>query len=121
MESILVSIKKLLGLESDYDAFDTDIIIGINTALMVLNQLGVGPKEGYSISIGSETWNDFLGEDESLLQSVKTFVYLKTRLVFDPPSTSFVISAIDEQIRELEWRIVVQLENLKREERRDFE
>lgn len=114
MDSILVSIKKLLGVDEYCDHFDTDIIIHINSALMVLNQLGVGPSTGFVVTSNSETWSDFLGENKAI-ESVKTYVYLKTRLVFDPPQTSSVIDAINRQISELEWRINVAVDPVSEE------
>lgn len=121
MDSILTSIKKMLGLDEEYDAFDTDIIIHINSVLMTLNQLGVGPKEGFSITGKDETWSDFLtptilaslvepNKKEIFLSSVKTFIYLKVRILFDPPSNSFTIQAFEDQAKEYEWRIVTQVE-----------
>ena len=109
--SILSTIKKMLGLDADYDAFDTDIIIHINSALMNLMQMGVGPSTGFSINGDFETWPEFFGTYTDL-QGVKTYIYLKVRLVFDPPSTSFVIDAIQKQIAELEWRLNIQTERL---------
>lgn len=113
MESILTSIKKLLGPEEDYDHFDTDIIIHINSALMFLNQLGVGPKEGFSIKDKSSVWTDFVPEKN--VEAIKTYVYLKVRLVFDPPQSGFLITAIEKQIAELEWRINAMVENKSQE------
>lgn len=108
MESILTSIKKLLGPEESYDHFDTDIIIHINSALMVLNQLGVGPVDGFSISDKEAVWTDFVPEKN--IEAVKTYVYLKVRLIFDPPQSSFLVAAIEKQITELEWRLNVKAE-----------
>lgn len=121
MDSILTSIKKMLGLDEEYEAFDTDIIIHINSVLMTLNQLGVGPKEGFSIFGKEETWSDFLtptmlasmiepDKKETFLSSVKTFVYLRVRILFDPPSNSFTLQALKEDANEYEWRIVTQIE-----------
>ena len=107
--SILNTIKKMLGLTADYTAFDTDIVVHINTVLMGLTQLGVGPSTGFFINGVSETWKEFLGSD-STLASVKSYVYLKVRLLFDPPATSFVIDAIQNSISELEWRLTVEVE-----------
>ena len=109
MESILTSIKKLLGPEEDYTHFDTDIVIHINTALFRLHQLGVGPKEGMTIKDKTQTWSEFF-LDRTDLEAVKTYVYLKVRLVFDPPQTSFLLAAINDQIKELEWTLNVQAE-----------
>lgn len=109
MDSILTSIKKLLGIEEEYTQFDTDIIVGINSALMTLSQLGVGLTTSFMITDKTSTWVDFLG-DKNDIEGVKLHVYLKTRLSFDPPSNSFLIDAIKEQIKELEWRLNVQVE-----------
>lgn len=103
-DSILNTVKKMLGLEADYTAFDTDIIVFINSALMVLNQLGVG--QSLRITGSTETWASFLDGQENL-SSVKDLVYLRVRRVFDPPSSSSVLGSIDSQISELEWRLNV--------------
>lgn len=108
-ENILASIKKLLGFEEDYTAFDADIMMHINSAFMSLHQLGVGPAAGYALSSGLETWVEFFGTHNDL-HGVKTYIYLKVRLVFDPPSTSFVLEAIKAMINEYEWRINVQVD-----------
>lgn len=102
MDSILTSIKKLLGPEEDYVYFDEDIIIHINSALYRLNTLGIGPPEGFVVTDKKQSWSDFL-PDRKALEPVKTYVYLKVRLVFDPPQTSFLLEAINKQISELEW------------------
>lgn len=109
MESILTSIKKLLGIEEDYTHFDTDIIMHINSVLSILNQLGVGPSEGYSIKDASATWDKFI-TDSTRLELVKTYVYLKVRLMFDPPSSSSAIESMKHLISELEFRIIVAVE-----------
>lgn len=105
-ESILTSIKKMLGIEEDYTHFDADIIMHINSALNVLQQLGVGPEEGYTIEDKSASWVDFIG-DKKTVQMVKSYVYLKTRILFDPPTTGSVMEAFKEQIKEFEWRLNV--------------
>lgn len=107
MTSILNSIKKLLGILDDYTEFDTDLIININSAFMVLHQLGVGPKDCFSIIDSTQTWEEFLG-DHGDLNATKTYIYLKVKLMFDPPSSSFVLSSIDSQIQELEYRLLLQ-------------
>lgn len=109
MDSILTSIKKLLGIEADYDHFDVDIIMGINSALMTLNQLGVGPNTGFMITSSSETWSGLLG-DRLDIEAVKMYIYLKTKLMFDPPSNSFLVDATNRQVTELEWRINIQVD-----------
>lgn len=104
VESILDSIKKLLGFDPQYTAFDLDVIVHINSALATLNQLGVGPVEGFIVTDRTNTWSSFVSE---LMQRslVKNYVYIKTRLIFDPPSTSFTISALDGLAKEIEWRL----------------
>jgi hypothetical protein len=109
MESILTSIKKLLGIEESYEHFDTDIIIHINSALMGLTQIGVGPTGGFSISDKAAEWGDLIG-DRIDLESIKSYIYLKVRLIFDPPQTGFLVDAIKNQITELEWRLNIQAE-----------
>ena len=109
MESILTSIKKMLGIEAEYTHFDTDITIHINSALVTLNQLGVGPKAIASISSAVDTWTDTLGQVNSV-EMVKTYIYLKVRMTFDPPTSSFVLDALKRQADELEWRLRLQSE-----------
>lgn len=104
MDSILTSIKKLLGIAEEYEHFDSDIIMHINSVFVVLNQLGVGPTEGFYIVDKTALWEDFTKND-ALIQSVKSYVYLKVRLLFDPPSSSAVLDSINRQISELEWRL----------------
>ena len=110
MDSILQSIKKLLGLDEDYDAFDDDVMMHINSVLMILTQLGVGPKNGFSITGEEETWDDYLSEDISKLSAVKTYVYLKVKTMFDPTSSSVVNEATKEMLKELEWRLNSEIE-----------
>ena len=106
MDSILTSVKKMLGIPEEYEHFDMDIIMHINSVLMILTQLGVGPEEGFAIADKSDKWCDFIGEGK-LVELVKSYVYLKVRLIFDPPQSSSVIEAINRQISEFEWRINV--------------
>lgn len=109
-ESILTSIKRMLGPSEDYDYFDPDLIIHINSVFMVLTQLGVGPSEGFSIKDKTTVWSDFIS-DISKFEAVKTYVYLRVKLLFDPPLTSSVMEAMKSQISELEWRMNVIAEN----------
>lgn len=109
MESILVSIKKLLGMGKDYTPFDSDIIMHINAVFMVLNQLGVGPPEGFYITDDSSVWSDF-APDSLNIGAIKSYMYLKVKLIFDPPTSSAVIESINRQISEYEWRINVAAE-----------
>jgi hypothetical protein len=108
--SILIGTKKILGLAEDYTAFDHDVITHINSAFSTLTQLGVGPAEGFMIEDESAVWTDFITDNDLQYNSVKTYVYLRVRMVFDPPATSFVIAALNEQIKELEWRLNVHRE-----------
>lgn len=110
MDSILTSIKKLLGIAKEYDHFDQDIVMHINSAFSVLTQLGVGPDEGFYIKDASKTWSEFLYDDPRL-EFVKIYIYLKVKLAFDPPLSSAVIEAINRQISELEWRINVTVDS----------
>lgn len=103
-DSILDTIKKLLGPGQDQTHFDQDIIIHINTAIMTLTDIGVGPKEGFSITSSAEVWSDFI-EDIKKFEAVKTYIYLKVKLVFDPPLSSSVIEIYNKQINEIEWRL----------------
>lgn len=108
MESILTSVKKMLGITEEYTHFDSDLIMHINSVFMVLNQLGVGPAEGFAISGEGDVWTDFVpGRKWKQLETVKSYVYLKVRLIFDPPLSSSVIEAINRQISEFEWRLNV--------------
>lgn len=105
-ESILDYVKKLLGIQKDYTHFDPDVIYGINSAFGVLTQLGVGPEEGFMINDDSAKWIDFVS-DTSRLSLIKPYVYLKTRLLFDPPSSTALIDSINKTISEYEWRLYV--------------
>lgn len=111
MDSILNTIKKMLGIVEDLNAFDEDIKICINSAIFSLSQIGVGPSEGYSITGTSETWSDYLGDQLNSLQAVKNYIFLKTRIVFDPPTVGAVMDAYKNQIAELEWRLNVQVDD----------
>ena len=107
-ESILNSIKKLLGINADTTVFDQEITIHINTVFSELAQIGIGPEEGYMITGPSNVWSEFCKNDFPLLSNVKTYVYLKVRLLFDPPTTSPLIEAINQQIKEIGWRMYIQ-------------
>jgi hypothetical protein len=104
--SILETTKKALGIAPDYDVFDSDIIMHINSVFFTLHQLGYGPDAGFQIEDEYATWDTFLGADP-LLNSIKSYMYLRVRILFDPPATSYHISAMKEQIQELEWRLSV--------------
>ena len=110
-DSILNSTKKLLGIAEDYDAFDTDIVMHINSVFNTLSQLGLHPTDGFAIEDDSSVWSDYI-DNQKLYNSVKTYMYLKVRLLFDPPTTSFAIESFAKQIQEYEWRINVQIEEI---------
>lgn len=110
MESILISIKKLLGLTAEYKNFDADIIMHINSVFMILNQLGVGPSKGFRIEDDLAVWSDYI-DDIDNLDAVKSYIHLKVKLMFDPPLNSAVIEAIKQTINELEWRLNVETES----------
>jgi hypothetical protein len=107
--SILTSTKKILGIAEDYTAFDTDIITHINSVFSTLTQLGVGPEDGFMIEDSSSMWDDFYVDDNQF-NAVRSYVYLRVRLLFDPPTTSYLIAAFDRQVAELEWRLNVHRE-----------
>lgn len=109
MESILNVIKKLLGVEPEVPHFDMDIMMHINAAIMRLTQLGVGPSGGYRITGASETWADFIG-DRIDIEGVKLYIYLKAKLMFDPPTSSYVLDAMNRSIQEMEWTLNVQVD-----------
>ncbi len=109
-DSILKTIKKLLLISEDDPAFDLDIQVHINSAIRTLYQIGVGPKPPFVIHGESETWKDFLGDDLDTYQSVKTYIYLKVKMIFDPPTSSSVMDAYQGEIREIEWRLSMQAE-----------
>ena len=106
MDSILNSIKKLLGIDEANTSFDTDVMIHINSVFADLKQLGVGPDEGFRITGIFETWSDFTS-DKIDIESVKTYMYLRVRLLFDPPTTSGLVEAMTKQADKLEWRLNV--------------
>jgi len=106
IDSILLSIKKLLGIEEDYTQFDSDIVLHINSAFGVLHQLGVGSTTPFSIATEEAEWSDFFGTNEDL-ELVKTYIYMKVRTFFDPPQTGYLLDAYAKQVNELEWRLQV--------------
>lgn len=109
-ESILTSIKKLLGITEEYEHFDADIIMHINSVFSILTQLGVGPPDGFAIKDKTAVWSDF-SPDDPQFSFIRSYVELRVKLMFDPPSSSSVIDAINRTIQELEWRINIAAEN----------
>ena len=106
IDSILDSTKKALGIAPDYDVFDPDLIMHINSVFSTLHQLGIGPDDGFAIEDADATWDLFLDGDK-LLNSIRTYMYLRVKLIFDPPATSFALSSMKEQVQEHEWRLTV--------------
>jgi hypothetical protein len=110
MSSVLADTKKVLGLAENDTVYDADIIMHINSVFSMLNQLGLGPAEGFQVIDETQEWSGLLGEDIRL-NSAKTYVYLRVRLLFDPPTTSFLINALENQYQEIEWRLSTQRES----------
>lgn len=117
--SILLTIKKLLGISEEYHAFDIDILTDINATFLTLNQLGIGPRLPFQLPLMMDpddeydpavatTWDDFLGKQKQHLAAVQTYVYQRVRLMFDPPTNSFMVTAMQESCKEFEWRFTVQ-------------
>lgn len=106
MDSILMSVKKLLGIAEENTDFDSDVIISINSVFTVLQQLGIGPSSGFSISDESAVWSDFIPDGE-MMEAVKSYVALKVRLLFDPPTSGTIMQALTNMTNELEWRLNV--------------
>lgn len=115
-ESILTSVKKLLGIDESYTHFDADLVMHINSVFSILGQMGVGPKNGFAISGADETWSSFLEDDLGRLPLVKSYMHLKVKLLFDPPLASSAIDAMNRQIGEFEWRLFVAADNAAGEE-----
>lgn len=107
--SILTSTKKVLGIAADYTAFDVDILMQINGVLAMLNQLGVGPSEGMHVEDATATWSDFYGTDKTW-NIIQTYVYVRVKILFDPPSSHFLATAMEKQAETLEWRISMKRE-----------
>ena len=110
-DSILDLTKKALGLDAEYDVFDMDIIMFINNAFSTLHQVGLGKSDGFFITDNTQTWPDFLGGRNDL-EMAKTYVYMKTRMLFDPPPTSYLVTAYEKMILETEWRISVAVDTI---------
>ena len=111
MDSILNTVKQALGVEMDYAGFDTNILLDINSAIWSLNQIGVGPTNGFVVKGESENWSELIG-DSIKLESVKTYIVDKVRLSFDPPTSSYLVEAIQKQIQELEWRLLIEVDRV---------
>ena len=110
MESIVNTTKKSLGIDPNDDSFDSDIILNINTIIFSLSQMGVGPSNGFIVTTIDDKWTDYLMSTTINLEAVKTYIYLKTKLLFDPPTNSTVIENINTTLKELEWRMMLAVE-----------
>jgi len=115
-DSILTSVKKLLGLPEEYTAFDPDIIMHINTVFFILNQIGIGPKETFAIYDSSTTWDEFTSANKTQIESIKTYVAGRVRLIFDPPTTPALKEAQEKIVDELEWRLRMEAEFMNDDE-----
>ena len=115
MDSILTSIKKLLGIEEEYTHFDADVIMHINSVFSDLTQIGVGPSEGFAISDAGTTWREYTDDDLSIA-NVKQYIFLKVKLVFDPPTNSSVLASYERTVEKLEWRLNVASDTTKESE-----
>lgn len=104
LDSVLTTTKKLLGIDADDDSFDSDICVGINSAIITLSQLGLEGKAGFIVVNDEQKWSDYL-DDNTLLPMVQQYIHLKTRMSFDPPQSSIVGESLKQIIAELEWRI----------------
>lgn len=113
-ESILNSIKKLLGLEADYTAFDLDVIMHINSVFFELQMLGVGPAAGFTITDDSKKWSEFIGANQ--IEAVKSFIWIRVKLLFDPPTSSFGIESLTKQAERMAWQLNVQQEGVRYQE-----
>lgn len=111
-QSILDTIKKSLGLEADYTPYDAEIVMHINSVFLSLQQLNVGSDRGFAIEGKEETWRAFFEGDDPNLNAVKTYIYLRVRLLFDPPGNSFAQESFNKQLKELEWRLIVYTEGV---------
>lgn len=107
--SILKTIRSMLDMDPDEEAYNNDILVHVNSAIMTLGQLGIGPKDGFTVSSAADTWDEFLGESK-LLEGAKQYIYIKTRLGFDPPTSSFVVEAMRAAATELESRLNMQVD-----------
>lgn len=110
MDSILTSIKKLLGIEQEYTQFDIDIIMHINSVFSILTQIGIGPKEGFTIEDKTSIWSDF-DSNNTYTSFVKSYVFMKVRMMFDPPTSSALIKSMEDMISEMEWRMLIASSN----------
>jgi hypothetical protein len=110
--SILISVKKVLGIAPEYLAFDQDVLMHINTAISTLTQLGIGPIDGYTVDSVDDVWDDFISPTDHQANAAKSYIFLRVRMLFDPPQTSYLIDAMTKQVQELEWRLNIHRETM---------
>lgn len=114
MDSILNTTKKQLGIDTEDDSFDIDIIVCINTVLYKLHELGIGPTKGLMIQDKDDSWDELLNDSNiTNLEGIKTYIYLKTKMLFDPPTNSTILEALKSEASEIEWRMLQTVEELK--------
>lgn len=111
LDSILNTVKKLLGIDVDDTSFDDDVIILINSSMLSLSQMGIGPVNGFIVTSSVDKWTDYISDNTINLEGVKTYLYLKVKLTFDPPTNSTVIEAMKKTLEELEWRMMLSVES----------
>lgn len=111
LDSILNTVKKLLGIDVDDTSFDDDVIILINSSMLSLSQMGIGPANGFIVTSSIDKWTDYISDNTINLEGVKTYLYLKVKLTFDPPTNSTVIEAMKKTLEELEWRMMLSVES----------
>lgn len=117
MDSILTSVKKALGSTAEYDHFDPEIIMHINSVFSDLREIGVGPKEGFVIEDDTSVWTDFISDNNKLwFENVKSYMYLRVQLLFDPPTTGSVLASKERQAEKMEWRLNFAAEEIAQEE-----
>ncbi len=117
-ESILDSVKRAVGLDTTDEVFDGELIMYINLVFTILNQIGVGPTDSYTITDSNDVWSDF-SSDSSVVMLVKTYMYIKVRLLFDPPTSSFLATALQDQATEYEWRLNILVDKYPEDERKE--
>ena len=110
IDGILDTIKKLLGIDEDDDSFDIDIIIIINSITPILGQMGIGPSNGYIVKSKDDKWSDYISDSTINLEGVKNYIFIKTKLIFDPPTNSTTIESLNKVLSELEWRMMLSVE-----------
>lgn len=119
MDSILLSVKKMLGVPKEYTVFDLDIIMHINSTFSALHQMGVGPEEGFSISDETTEWSEYQTRGQDTANMVKSYMYLKVRTLFDPPTNASLFGVYEKQLQEYEWRLLIFADELRIQQERE--